>query len=412
MNVVFAHDHKFRFIDGRYYSTGGLSDEALSRYTDMFGDVNILSRVVPEQNGDRLLTEIKNPNVKITAASFGIREKAVDESIKVCDAVIARLPSFLGNTALDCAKKYNKPFLIEVVGCPWDALWNHSIKGKAAAPWFYFTTRQHVENAAFVSYVTNQFLQSRYPTRGEQTSCSNVALTEFDDGVLINRFKSIRSKPEKIIIGTIGAVNVRHKGQQHVIRALGELKRRGITNYEYQLVGSGSQSYLKKIAEKCGVSDQIEFLGSLPHDQVFKWLDTIDIYAQPSLQEGLPRALIEAMSRGLPAFGANTGGIPELLESEYIFSNTKDNLSEICNILLNFDEASMHNSAIRNLQEAKKYDRNLIEQRRNAFFQKFKESVELGYDTGITYFAQYGSRRGRDLSYESLPEHRQGTGAI
>ena len=43
-----------------------------------------------------------------------------------------------------------------------------------------------------------------------------------------------------------------------------------------------------------------------------------DIYIQPSLQEGLPRAVVEAMSTALPCIGFNTGGIPELLEPEYI----------------------------------------------------------------------------------------------
>jgi len=45
-------------------------------------------------------------------------------------------------------------------------------------------------------------------------------------------------------------------------------------------------------------------------------LDDVDIYIQPSRQEGLPRALIEAMSRGCPAVGSTAGGIPELLSPE------------------------------------------------------------------------------------------------
>ena len=49
---------------------------------------------------------------------------------------------------------------------------------------------------------------------------------------------------------------------------------------------------------------------------VLEWLNDVDIYIQPSRQEGLPRALIEAMSRGCPAFGSTAGGIPELLSPE------------------------------------------------------------------------------------------------
>ena len=46
-------------------------------------------------------------------------------------------------------------------------------------------------------------------------------------------------KSSKIVIGTAAAVNVKYRGQQYVIEALGELKKQGITNYEYHLVGGG-----------------------------------------------------------------------------------------------------------------------------------------------------------------------------
>ena len=59
------------------------------------------------------------------------------------------------------------------------------------------------------------------------------------------------------------------------------------------------------------------FNGVLPSGQpVLNWLDDIDIYVQPSFQEGLPRALVEAMSGGRPAFASTTGGIPELLPAD------------------------------------------------------------------------------------------------
>lgn len=412
VKILFAHDHKFRLIEGKYYSTGGLSDEVLSRYSDIFGSVDVLSRVVPRQAGDEILSEIKNPDVKITAATLGFGDKAVGECVKNSDAVIARLPSVLGNRAIDWARRYKRPYLVEMVACPWDGLWNHSFAGKLVAPYLYYATRRRVENAPFTLYVTSEFLQSRYPARGMQTGCSDVALREIGGDVLRSRLRKICSKREKIILGTIGAVDVRYKGQRQVIRALGELKKLGHREYEYQLVGSGDQGYLKWAAEKHRVSGQVKFLGSLPHDEVFRWLDTVDIYVHPSRQEGLPRALIEAMSRGVPTLGAKTGGIPELLEPEYIFSNSRDNFYEICAILLGFDEARMIQQAERNLQESSKYEKNLIEERRNTFFQRFKESVEMGDGSSVTCFAQYEPGRDGDISDESLQVRGQGPDSI
>ena len=85
-------------------------------------------------------------------------------------------------------------------------------------------------------------------------------------------------------------MNLKTKGQHDVIRALGELKKRGDTNYEYQLVGLGDESFLRSIAKKYNVEDEVVFLGGKTHDEVFQWLDNIDIYVQPSYQEGLCRS--------------------------------------------------------------------------------------------------------------------------
>lgn len=101
------------------------------------------------------------------------------------------------------------------------------------------------------------------------------------------------------------------------------------------------------------------------------WVETIDIYVQPSRQEVLPRALIEAMSRAIPAFGANTAGIPELLQDDFIFSNTRNNINEICSILLSYNKRMMLYQAKRNYKESKRYDKSIIESTRNSFFNEF-----------------------------------------
>lgn len=385
MKVIFAHDHFFYKNENSYYSTGGLSKKTLERYTSVFDKLTVLSR---QKNINKLegrltlassenIDFIKIPNFKsITKLSriFEARKKIEKEVIE-SDAVIARLPSSIGSIAVTMAKKHDKPYLIEVVACPWDALWNHSFKGKLLAPFGYVKLKKQVRTAPFVIYVTNSFLQNRYPTFGKKTNCSNVALTCFDDSTLVRREQHIRKNKNKLILGTTAAIDVKYKGQQYVIKALSQLKKEGITNYEYQLVGSGDPKYLKKIAKKFNVEEQVKFIGNLSHKNVFGWLENIDIYIQPSRQEGLPRALIEAMSKGAPAFGAKTGGIPELLDKEYIFSNSKTNISEIISILTSYSEDSMIKQARKNYLESKKYDSQVIEKRRKDFLMLFRETI-------------------------------------
>lgn len=388
MKLLFAHSHRFHRYKDNYYSNGSFSEKTLLRYTNAFKEVVFVSRQVSVETEPKNMSlatvdgmnYIKIPDFESFKKYYRKIEadKIIRREVQKADYVIARLPSSIGLMAVKYARKYKKPYLVEVVTCPWDSYWNHSLKGKLIAPFRYYTTKKAVMNAPYALYVTNEFLQKRYPSKGKQTGLSDVVLKELNEEIIRKRVLKIQNKKESsIIIGTIAAVNVRHKGHQYVIEALGKLKAQGLTKYEYQLVGGGDQTYLKSIAVKYNVVEQVKFMGPMPHDEVFNWLQDIDIYVQPSRQEGLPRALIEAMSTGAPAFGAKTAGIPELLEKECIFSNTKRNIDEICSILEQFSEEVLVKQAIRNFEEAKKFKPEIIEKRRSDFLNDFKNSVKM-----------------------------------
>lgn len=398
MKLLFVHGGEKLKVDneGNYYTGGSYNKEVWNRYLSVFNEMTFLARMDSQKykkeyamkHFNKFEIEVINfinvPNILSSYSSFlniklrKKRNKIIERAVLEHDYLIARIPSDEGYIAVKYAKKYNKPYLLEVVGCVWDSLWNYSFSGKLLAPSKFLTMKKMVKNAPYAIYVTNKFLQGRYPTNGKSTNCSNVALSEFDKSIINKRIEKINRLDfnKKLIIGTTAAVDVKYKGQQYVIEALGRLKKQGITHLEYQLVGGGDKSYLESLAIKYDVFDQVKFLGTKSHNEVFEWLDSIDIYVQPSRQEGLPRALVEAMSRGLPAFGAKTGGIPELIDPNYIFSNTKKNIEEICRIILLFinNKEVMKNQAKRNYLESKKYDRDLIEKRRRIFFEKFRNN--------------------------------------
>lgn len=385
--MLFCHDGPMAVDKNNNAYPVFFTKDVLARYYNIADEITVLTRTKvidpKDTNSERADMEklkiVSSPNLAVFKNFFSNRVNAkekLEKELHDADFLIARLPSRIGNMAVDLAVKTGKPYLIELVGCPWDALWNYSLVGKINAPSMYLETKKKVESSKYTVYVTNDFLQKRYPTHGENTNCSNVELKNFDDQKIEERLQEIqkRNKKDKLILGTTAAVDVKYKGQQYVIEALGKLKVRGVTNIEYQLVGDGNQAYLRKLAEKNDVIEQVKFIGALPHKDVFKWLDCIDIYIQPSKQEGLPRALIEAMSKGIPSMGSRTAGIPELLEEEFIFSNSKKNVDEICKILNRFDKDTMYEQAKRNYEEAKLYDKNIIEKRRLEFFLKFKNS--------------------------------------
>ena len=197
-----------------------------------------------------------------------------------------------------------------------------------------------------------------------------MTLQEVSDQVLVQRIKKIDSHKGKLIIGTAAAIDIRYKGQQYVIKALEKLKKLGDDRYEYQIVGGGDPRYLNGVIRKLHLGANVKILGSLKHEDVFKWMDEIDLYIQPSRTEGLPRAMIEAMSRGVPCLGANSGGIPELIENKCIFSNGINEVKEIAELLHQIDKDSMREMANRNFKSAKQYNAKTLRMRRNSFYRE------------------------------------------
>ena len=306
--------------------------------------------------------------------NFGKYKKIVYKYVDDSEYVIIRLDSFLGLIAAKRCRKKNKKYLIEVVGCVWDSFWNKGLYGKIVALPLLKIMQNEIKVAPFVVYVTEAFLQKRYPTNGINTNISNVLLPKHDDEIIKRRIKKINENSNLFHIVTIAAVSVRYKGQDSVIKALGKLKKHGKTNYIYHLIGSGSQAYLKDIAKKFDVENQVIFHGGMRHDEVIDFLDKCDIYIQPSKQEGLPRSLIEGMSRGMICFGTNVAGIPELLDSDFLFSVHKNNYSEIADLIDKIDKEKYITQANRNFIEAQKYEMDVLNNRRFKFFTEFSNS--------------------------------------
>ncbi len=368
MKILFIHSHKFRKINSRIFSLGGLSEEVLNRYINKDDEITVISRIVNEERSKSNYSEIKDSRIKIKNI-YDIKLKGLKKEIRESEVVIIRLPCLIGNIAIKFAKKYNKKYLIEVVGCGWDAYWNHGILGKILAPISYFSMRKNVKSASNVLYVSNNFLQNRYPTKGKTIACSDVIINEVEDNILKNRLSKIdKFNNKNIILGTIGAVNVKYKGQEYIIKAIKSLKENGY-KVRYELVGSGNSEYLKKIAKKYNVLEEVKFIGSLEHNQIFTWLDNIDIYVQPSKLEGLCRAVIEALSRGCPCILSDAGGNVELIDNKYIFK--KKNILDFIDKLNKLNKQEMKKQAINNFNKAKEFSDKKLNEKREEFYSDF-----------------------------------------
>lgn len=80
------------------------------------------------------------------------------------------------------------------------------------------------------------------------------------------------------------------------------------------ILGTGPlELELKARATAAKVADRVQFLGFIPHKEMPQYLHISDIFARPSLSEGLGNSFLEAMAAGLPVIATPVGGIPDFL---------------------------------------------------------------------------------------------------
>lgn len=391
IKVLFIHSSEKLKEDEEenYYTDGSYSEDVWKRYFTLSKDLTVIFRKDPNiytkefcnqkfQFFDKekiKFVEYINQNNSFKSFINNTTTKSNKELLKTqiynSDLIILRLPDFAANKSIKYIKKYNKPYLAEVVGCGWNSLWYHSFKGKILAPLIYLEMKKIIKNAKYVLYVSCKFLQNKYPNNKKNIACSDVMIETVDDTIFKNRISKIEGNScKKIVLGTIGALDVKYKRQEYVIKAIAELNKHGY-NFEYQLIGAGCKKRLEQITNKLKINDKVKFLGSKPHCEVLKWLDNIDIYIQPSDTEGLSRALIEAMSRACTCIASSAGGNPELIDKDYIFKRGKYN--KLVNILKNIQNEKMKEQAKINFEKAKKFEKSNLDIVRKKFFENIIE---------------------------------------
>lgn len=104
---------------------------------------------------------------------------------------------------------------------------------------------------------------------------------------------------------------IERKGIQFLIEALSSLDEEDRKRFHVDIYGSGPyESTLKTLAASAGLAELIRFRGLAAHEELPKVLRAADLFVQPTLQEGLPLALLEAMASGLAIVTTPVGGIP------------------------------------------------------------------------------------------------------
>ena len=111
-----------------------------------------------------------------------------------------------------------------------------------------------------------------------------------------------------ILVGAVGRLDAQ-KGFATLIEAMKSLKDMSL---HCAIIGDGPQrQYLDDLIREWGLEKKVRLFGE--QTAVASWLPAFDIYCLPSLWEGLPNALLEALACGLPVVASAVDGVPEAI---------------------------------------------------------------------------------------------------
>jgi len=296
-------------------------------------------------------------------------KSAISES----DGVIIRLPSMAGKQAINVCKKNHKPYLVEVVGDAYASLHYHSSYGKLLAPIEYLRMRFQIKYAKYVLYVSENFLQNRYPTNGISIGCPDVNIEKIDSNIIYKRIEKISEQKDTYILGLIGSLDVNYRGHKILLQVIKKLHDEGIS-CKARFLGPGDPKRWEIYSRKLNINERVEFCGVLPAGPaVLSWIDDVDILVMPTKVESLGRAVIEAMSRGCPVIGTKTTALNEHLNDKCLFMpDDIDTLKKmIKKMIINKDY--MKKCAYENYSNAYKYLNSVTDKVRMSFFKIFEE---------------------------------------
>jgi glycosyltransferase involved in cell wall biosynthesis len=183
-------------------------------------------------------------------------------------------------------------------------------------------------------------------------------------------------KNTKIIlyVGTFRPV----KGLKYLIEAM---KIIGCNEKRLIIIGHGEEKEdMEKLVKNLNLENCVTFLGKTPNSEVIKYMVSSDVFVLPSLSEGFPITILEAMASALPIVTTKVRGLPEIFKDGQngflVEPRNPEQLAEKILLILN-DEDLRNRISKNNEEEVKKYDwKIVIDKLENLYFDILKKYLK------------------------------------
>ena len=188
---------------------------------------------------------------------------------------------------------------------------------------------------------------------------------------------SVKKENDIPVFLFLGAL-IKRKGVIDFLTAANQLIKSGVSDFKIFIAGTGEEE--EKLAEytiKNGLTDIVQFLGWINNEQKTELLKQSDILVLPSYNEGLPIAILEALSYGLPVISTNVGSISEaVIDGTNGFLYTPGDVDKLAMNMKQIVEApnlwNKFSSESRNIAEQKFSDVTFFEKIENKNFKLAK----------------------------------------
>lgn len=396
MKLLYISRCQFVRREDGIYALPAYGDFYWHKYLDVFDSVHVLGEPIKKYLNVEALAKLTDSRVCVdilpenTRPTDWIHDREVknqlEKHIRAAQALLIKPSTRKGIMAIKLAKKYNKPYMIEMTGdLKLTLSQNPSLAKRLYGPILHKQTLSAIKDCPFGLYVTEHYLQKVYPIKGEQCGCTDTVILPPDAAVLDKRLAKIQNyTPDAVYkIGMVASYHDTRKGLDTALEALALLKDLKV---ELHVLGVGTEEDRNKwyaLAEKHQVKDKLFFdtpLASI--EKVLAWNDDMDLIILPSRSEGLPRCIVESISRACPCVVSDVCGLPELVDKRWVHAPADyTQLAHLIKTLLT-DKTLLSQVANQNFKHAFNYTQEVLTKRRNTFLTRFKKYCEE--KTGIS----------------------------
>ncbi len=123
--------------------------------------------------------------------------------------------------------------------------------------------------------------------------------------------ESLKSNKETLQILSVGRPHW-IKGYADAIRACNILKEKGF-QFKYTIIGAEGNEELQYLIDNFNLKEQVTLSSKISQGDVYKEMTKASLLLLPSIKEGLPNVIVEAMALGLPVFATRCGGVEGLI---------------------------------------------------------------------------------------------------